>query len=1183
MKRAEGGDRQGLWWTLSVSDGLPHNAVYSLLEDASGQLWVGTRGGLSRWDGTTFTTYTTEDGLPHNAVPSLLEDASGQLWVGTRGGLGRWDGTTFTTYTTEDGLPHNYVYSLLEDASGQLWVGTMGGLSRWDGTTFTTYTAEDGLPHNYVYSLLEDASGQLWVGTMGGLSRWDGSTFTTYTAEDGLPHNAVPSLLEDASGQLWVGTGGGLSRWDGTTFTTYTTEDGLPHNYVYSLLEDASGQLWVGTVYGGGLSRWDGSTFTAYTAEDGLPHNYVYSLLEDASGQLWVGTEGGLSRWDGSTFTTYTTEDGLPHNAVYSLLEDASGQLWVGTVYGGLSRWDGSTFTTYTTEDGLPHNAVYSLLEDASGQLWVGTRGGLGRWDGSTFTAYTTEDGLPHNWVYSLLEDASGQLWVGTRGGLGRWDGSTFTTYTTEDGLPYNWVPSLLEDASGQLWVGTTGGLSRWDGTTFTTYTTEDGRPHNGVWSLLEDASGQLWVGTTGGLSRWDGTTFTTYTTEDGLPHNWVRSLLEDASGQLWVGTGGGLSRWDGLVFQNSLRRDGLPGNIVSLLLQDRHGELWIATDRGLTHYQHHPVPPSIRLVQVMADRVYSPDTPIRVPSVQQYLAFQFRGISLKTRPGRLVYLYRLAGYEEQWQQTRDTRVEYNPLPEGTYQFQVKAVDRDLTYSALATVDLEVYHQPTEAPVQLAALEVEDVFASFYTTYAHTPLGAVQVRNNRADTLDLTLRFSLPDLIRRPVEQALHLPPQASQRVELTGRLEPEVLAQSQVSTHSAEVLAFVQGEAEIAVRQIQELTLYGYGALRWDTVARAAAFITPTEPQVTTFARSLLVAFEKQTHSLGRPGQPLLQALVLFEALSQHGVRYLADSNTPYAQVAADRAVIDHIQYPAQVLQHKAGDCDDLTVLYASLLESAGIATALVDYPGHIFLLFDSGVERRAHYQLPLEERRFLMRGDRLWIPVEITQVGQPFLQAWQAGSDQLAQLSVLEQRRRIVDTATAWQQYPATAPPFEGTVEPPVRLDFEAAVATQQAALQTLIDTYIDVTYRDPLTLQPDDNALRTRLLKVYLGLRQVDTAIKIAVNYLLNEHGSKAAIRNELGNAFWMKGDLAQAALNYKEAAALRPNDAGIRHNLERARQALGLQPARPDSLAATAAGSPKAGVTDLQVEDFYWIEE
>ena len=166
-------------------------------------------------------------------------------------------------------------------------------------------------------------------------------------------------------------------------------------------------------------------------------------------------------------------------------------------------------------------------------------------------------------------------------------------------------------------------------------------------------------------------------------------------------------------------------------------------------------------------------------------------------------------------------------------------------------------------------------------------------------------------------------------------------------------------------------------------------------------FARPPLIAFEAQTASLGKPGKSILQAMLLFEALKAHGVRYLADSNTPYTQVSANREIVDHIQYPAQTLISKAGDCDDLTVLYASLLENAGIATALVDYPGHIFLLFDTGIGRQESYKLPLENKRYVVYGDRLWIPVEVTRVDRSFEAAWRAGLAELAKLPALEEER--------------------------------------------------------------------------------------------------------------------------------------------------------------------------------------
>ena len=418
-------------------------------------MWIGSTidagilGGLSRYDGHTFTTFTTEDGLAHDNVRSLLEDSAGQLWISTEGGLSRYDGHTFTTFTTADGLAHNDVQCLLEDRAGQLWIGTKGGLSRHDGRIFTSFTLEDlGFPlpdGRQVWveiSLLEDGAGRLWIGTrqvgdtgagaretgwpalssFGGLSRFDGYTFTTFTTADGLPHNRVQCLLEDRAGQLWIGTGRGLSRYDGHTFTTFTTEDGLIDNHVNALAESRKGGIWVGTD--GGLSYCDGGRFTSFTTADGLVDNSVGTLAEMRTGPLWIGTRRGLSRYDGHTFTTFTTADGLPHNHAHRLLEDRAGPLWIGTWGGGgLSRYDGHTFTHLSTADGLAHNDITALREDGAGRLWIGTVNGLSRLDpeSGVFQNLYTLDGLSDSIIHDITIASSGDVWLSTHLGLTRY------------------------------------------------------------------------------------------------------------------------------------------------------------------------------------------------------------------------------------------------------------------------------------------------------------------------------------------------------------------------------------------------------------------------------------------------------------------------------------------------------------------------------------------------------------------------------------------------------------------------------------------------------------------------------------------------------------------------------------------------------------------------------------------
>jgi DNA-binding NtrC family response regulator/ligand-binding sensor domain-containing protein len=730
------GSRQGVWQTFEVADGLPSPHILDIVQDRAGDLWFGTaHGGVSRYDGVQFVTFTTEDGLAHNDVRSIFEDRDGALWFGTRGGgVSRYEGKEFATFTTEDGLAHNVVRSISEDRDGALWFGTLGGVSRYDvhrpeGEQFTTFTTEDGLASDSVISILGDREGHLWFGTFRGrgASRYDvhrpeGEQFVTFTTEDGLAGNNVWGIVEDRDGVLWFATeGSGVSRYDarcaeGEQFVTFTTEDGLASNNVCPILEDREGNLWFGT-YEDGVSRYDarcadGVQFVTFTPEDGLAGNWVQSILEDREGDLWFATSGGVSRYDGAKLFNLTTEDGLANNRVMSALEDRGGNLWFGTEGGGVSRYDGTKFTTFTapTEDFLPLMAAQSILEDRVGHLWFGSvwGGGVKRYDGKEFVTFTTENGLAADRVQSIVEDRKGHLWFGTSGGgVSRYDGhrpdgEQFVTFTTENGLAANSVQSIVEDREGHLWFGTSGGgVSRYDGhrpdgEQFATFTTRDGLAHNDVRSIFEDREGHLWFGTGGGgVSRYDGKEFVSFTVEDGLAYNIVTCIFQDSEGILWFGTWGrGIDRYDGLMFQNLAKGDGLLSNTVQQILEDRNGELWIATEGGITRYRPRRIPPSIRLIDVVADRRYAPAGEIRIPSSQELTIFEFQGRSFTTRRDGMAYLVRLEGYDPDWKPNYTGRVEYHDLPLGDYTFQVKAVDRDLNYSEPAALPITIEADP---------------------------------------------------------------------------------------------------------------------------------------------------------------------------------------------------------------------------------------------------------------------------------------------------------------------------------------------------------------------------------------------------------------------------------------------------------------------------------------------------------
>jgi ligand-binding sensor domain-containing protein len=182
------------------------------------------------------------------AIMCIAEDASGALWIGTRGGgLVRLVGRRITRFTPADGISGSFVSSVLVDRSGDVWVGTMGaGLNRYSHGRWTTFRAKDGLGSEGVFSIFEDRSGALWVGTFGGgVVRVQDGRLTRFTTADGLAHDVVMSAYQDSEGTYWFATRGGLSRYAGGRFTTYRQRDGIFHDAAQRVIEDGRGYLWL--------------------------------------------------------------------------------------------------------------------------------------------------------------------------------------------------------------------------------------------------------------------------------------------------------------------------------------------------------------------------------------------------------------------------------------------------------------------------------------------------------------------------------------------------------------------------------------------------------------------------------------------------------------------------------------------------------------------------------------------------------------------------------------------------------------------------------------------------------------------------------------------------------------------------------------------------------------------------
>jgi signal transduction histidine kinase/ligand-binding sensor domain-containing protein/DNA-binding response OmpR family regulator len=256
--------------TIPFIAGAAYHDIRAFYRDRAGRLWLTTNAGIYRALARQYAfsrVYPAPGGPPLSDVVfrQLLEDAEGNLWVGTeQSGLYRFDrgASAPRVYGRQDGQPGsiagNAIYALYRDRRGRVWAGTENGLSRYDPATdrFVNFRPDPGrpghLPSKDVFALAEDGEGNLWVGTNGGgLCQWlpGPGRFRTLTVGDGLPSNRIWSMTTDARGRLWLGTTKGLSCLDTRTgqFRNYDRHDGLATDYVSALLHTSyTGYLMIG-------------------------------------------------------------------------------------------------------------------------------------------------------------------------------------------------------------------------------------------------------------------------------------------------------------------------------------------------------------------------------------------------------------------------------------------------------------------------------------------------------------------------------------------------------------------------------------------------------------------------------------------------------------------------------------------------------------------------------------------------------------------------------------------------------------------------------------------------------------------------------------------------------------------------------------------------------------------------
>ncbi|MET0289201.1 MAG: diguanylate cyclase [Pseudoxanthomonas sp.] len=581
-----------------------------------------------------FDRITTQEGLPHEAVSALTQDADGVLWIGTFGGLARFDGHRMTVFSQPSGdpdghLPDGYVRALLALDDGRVLVGTnTGGVVVYQPRTRRFEPMGLGPTQSLtlkIFSIRHAQHGKVMVTTEEGVDLYDPATGKTAPIPlRGFPRAHSPRIfnaLEEADGTLWLAANPGLFvRRPGHAAFERVTGQGdfartLDEDLVWALHRDRRGRLWVGTgqsgviVIDGDGRQWSPQGLYGSTTLTGS--RTVRDFLEFQDGRMWIATDGmgmAISNAEGTDATILrsdrTDASSLAGDGVRQLMRDRSGNVWAATEL-GLSRHDDSDRVAVTiggSESRLPElvgNRVPAVMVDARQRVWLGlSRGGVAVLDLQAGTSKRVD--LPgaqvSQYIRAMMLAPDGSVWLGAQG-VYRVDPDSLRVSGRV--LPAINARVISLSRQGEVvMVGTYDGLYRVDVGTgqvrhFEHQSGEASTLVNDQVSAFSVLDGRWWMSTVGGLSSQvlGGDAFRSYRHDpmraDSLPQDYITGLEPDPRhGRVWIGSFGGLSWLRAPLPHGELQfhtlRKGLPDLHVNKVVADRDGNIWASTGTGV-------------------------------------------------------------------------------------------------------------------------------------------------------------------------------------------------------------------------------------------------------------------------------------------------------------------------------------------------------------------------------------------------------------------------------------------------------------------------------------------------------------------------------------------------------------------------------------------------------------------------
>ncbi|MEZ6197122.1 MAG: ATP-binding protein [Planctomycetota bacterium] len=783
---------------FSTSDGLPQNSVNAITQSPDGHLWFATFGGLARFDGVVFQSFTRSgpEGLPTNRITALAVDAEGTLLVGTQdAGLLAYRDGRFREIRGPDGRTFGQVFALARDAAGRVWV-LERELLAWDG--------KDWLPHREDVGDVEELDallalalrpdGEIQIVLERGSRRFDGMTFVATPEFDGEGRPRAETWLVDSARQILVAS----QRFDFAARLAAIGGHRIGH-VKQDTVHDSRGRCWMPTDTGLVVVERDRILRVSEHVAAWDDRFTIRCGFVDGEGNVWIGlNSNGVACFTAQSYLFWpeavTNSDDPRRVAI-----DAEETTWIRSGNTRLARIENGRRVFVRDFDELNDVAV-----DATATLVVGTSAGLLR---RREAGFETLHPAPSRGILTLPDGTL--ITSGSEGAfeIGR-DGSARDLAGVDGGRGDGRIP-FARTPDGATWFLDDDEILRRDAEgARRVWTADEGLPTPVRWAHV-DGGGTLWVSSYGlGLARLgaDGR-FRHYTTRDGLADDSLGRIFEDRRETLWINSNRGVfsvarEDFDRLDRGETARLRcllvGAPEGNGRGGFRDARGRLWFTTIRGViavdpanVHLNLVPPPVVIRALRAGGASL-ALGSEIDVPRGERNLEIDFAGISF-TNPAHVTYHYRLEGRDEGWTDAGLRRsAAYTDLAPGRYVFEVYAVNeagvRSLHPAEVSFVVPPHFYETTAFKVLMGAL------ALLVTLGLHQ----WKVRGLR----DVNQRLVAEMAERaRAEEQRAHLQNQLaeSKRLEAIGRLT------GGISHDFNNILTALIGNAEILRRRNEE------------------------------------------------------------------------------------------------------------------------------------------------------------------------------------------------------------------------------------------------------------------------------------------------------------------------------------------------------------------------------------------